>query len=350
MTEHGVSEHGVTGHGSGTAVGRRAAVAADRVGALRRMVEIRLVEDKVMELFADGVIAGTTHTSQGQEAVAVGLARALRVTDLVMCTYRGHGIALALGVTPQAVLGEIVGRRIGCMGGLGGSMHLSDPSVGLLPTSAIVGAGLPIAAGAALTAQVLGEDRVAVGVCGDGAANIGAFHEALNLAAIWTLPVVFLCENNLYGEYSRIQLTTPVENLADRAGGYGIPGVVVDGQDVDAVQAVIESAVARARGGAGPTLIEAKTYRYSGHSRSDQGSYRPSGELEHWRERDPVELFGHRLIAEGRATPAQIDAIWEEQRAALAAAVGEVLDSPAPEAADMFTRVLAGPVPAESGS
>ena len=196
---------------------RRAAIQADRLERYRRMVEIRIAEERILELFGEGLIPGTTHTSQGQEAVCVAIAAATRPTDTVACTYRGHGLALALGMTQERVMGEILGRQIGCMGGLGGSMHLSDPSVGLLPTFAIVGAGIPIGAGAALTAQVLGTDDVAISVFGDGATNIGAFHEGLNLASIWKLPVVFVCENNQYGEYTRINLTTPVEDIAVRS-------------------------------------------------------------------------------------------------------------------------------------
>ena len=225
---------------------RRAALQSSRVERLRRMIEIRVIEDRVLELFGEGLIPGTTHTSQGQEAVCVGIAAVTQPSDPVACTYRGHGMALALGATPDAVLGEILGRQIGCMGGLGGSMHLSDPSVGLLPTMAIVGAGIPVGAGAALTAQVLGTGAVAISVFGDGAANIGAFHEGLNLAAVWKLPVVFVCENNQYGEYTRIDRTTPVADIAVRATAYAMPSEVVDGQDVDAVEAAVGGAVARA--------------------------------------------------------------------------------------------------------
>ena len=222
------------------AVDRRAALQGSRLEQLARMVEIRLVEETVQTLYNDGHIRGSTHLANGQEAVSVGIATVARPTDTVACTYRGHGTALALGVTPEGVLGEICGRSIGCIGGMGGSMHLGDMSVGLLPTFAIVGAGVPVAAGAALTAWVRGTDDAAIAIFGDGATNIGAFHEGLNLAGILKLPVVFVCENNLYGEYSRINLTTPVEHLADRAAAYGMPGVAVDGQDVDEVIAAVE--------------------------------------------------------------------------------------------------------------
>ena len=209
-------------------------------------------------------------------------------------------------MTPEGVLGEICGRSIGCIGGMGGSMHLGDMSVGLLPTFAIVGAGVPVAAGAALTAWVRGTDDAAIAIFGDGAANIGAFHEGLNLAGILKLPVVFVCENNLYGEYSRINLTTPVEHLADRAAAYGMPGVAVDGQDVDEVIAAVSTALDRARAGEGPTLLEMKTYRYSGHSRSDAGAYRLDGELDEWKRARPDRHLPGQIArcrgGDGRAT------------------------------------------------
>lgn len=318
------------------ALRRRAAVQSSRLERYRRMVEIRALEEKVLELFGEGLIAGTTHTCQGQEAVCVGIAAATRPGDTVACTYRGHGMALALGVTREAVLGEILGRQIGCTGGLGGSMHLSEPAVGLLPTFAIVGAGIPVAAGAALTAQVLGTDDVAVAVFGDGAANIGAFHEGLNLAAIWQLPAVFVCENNQYGEYTRIDKTTPLVDIAVRATAYAMPGEVVDGQDIDAVEEAVGRAVARARAGDGPTLIEAKTYRYAGHSRSDQASYRPPGELEAWRARDPIDLFAGTLLREPGVTRADLHEIQASCASALAQTLEIVLASPPPTAAQML--------------
>ena len=322
-------------------VGRRVALQGSRIERYRRMVEIRLVEDRIIELFAEGLIPGTTHTCQGQEAVPVAIAATLRLTDTVACTYRGHGMALALGVPPSAVLGEILGRRLGCMGGLGGSMHLSDPAVGLLPTMAIVGAGVPIGVGAALTAQVKEIDDVAISVFGDGAANIGAFHEGLNLAATWLLPVVFVCENNMYGEYSPIARTTAVTDIAVRATSYGIPGYTVDGQDVDELERVLAGAVTRAREGNGPTLIEAKTYRYAGHSRSDKATYRPAGELEEWLKRDPIALFGEKLRVEGASDENMLEAIWQESRLLLDQTLETVLASPHPTAPDMLTNVVA---------
>jgi len=324
-----------------TPLERRQQVKSDRVARYEAMVEIRAFEDRVQDMFLEGLVHGTTHTCQGQEAVAVGVAAAARPSDFVTCTYRGHGVALALGLTPVSVLGEIMGRQIGPVGGVGGSMHLCDMSVGLLPTFAIVGAGIPVAAGAALTAQVRGTDDAAIAVFGDGASNIGAFHEGLNLAAIWKLPVVFVCENNQYGEYSRINLTTPIENLADRATSYGIPGEIVDGQDVDAVTPAVEKALDRARAGEGPTLLELKTYRYAGHSRADTAPYRPEGEFERWYERDPINIFRERLIGEGLLTvegAAEIEARVSDR---IAEAEKTVEASPAATVEDMFRNVYA---------
>jgi acetoin:2,6-dichlorophenolindophenol oxidoreductase subunit alpha len=322
---------------------RRAAVRRDRLERFRRMLEIRAFEDRIQQLFLEGHVDGTTHTCQGQEAVSVGLAAAIRETDTVACTYRGHGHALALGLNPERVMGEILGRTSGCMGGLGGSMHLSSREVGLLPTFAIVGAGVPIAAGVGLSAQVRGTGQIGVGIFGDGAANIGAFHEGLNLAAIWKLPVIYLIENNVYGEYSRYDRTTPIEDLAARAGSYGIPGSVVDGQDVDAVQDAVAAVAARAREGGGPSLLEMKTYRYAGHSRSDQALYRPPGELEAWKARDPIDLLQAKLVQQGAATKEQLEAMRSEISAEIAAVAERVLATPKAGPSDMFRHIYAVP-------
>lgn len=299
------------------------------------MAEIRAVEECIQTLYNDGHVRGSTHLADGQEAVAVGVASAIRPSDIVTCTYRGHAMALALGVTPEEVLGEICGRQIGCAGGVGGSMHLSGPDVGLMPTFAIVGAGVPVAAGAAMTAQTLGTDAVAVTVFGDGASNIGVVHETMNLASVWALPLVFVIENNLYGEYSRIESTTPIPDLARRADGYAMPWAIVDGQDVDAVREAMSTAVERARAGGGPSLVEAKTYRYSGHSRSDPATYRPAGELETWRSRDPLQVAASTLV--------DLDVSAERSRiaAAVDGAVAAVLASPAPSLDAAFAHVSA---------
>jgi TPP-dependent pyruvate/acetoin dehydrogenase alpha subunit len=313
----------------------------DAVAIYDRMVEIRLVEERILTLYEQGYIRGSTHLCIGQEAVCVGVARAAKVSDTVCCTYRGHGMALALGVAPETVFGEVTGRVIGCAGGLGGSMHLSGDRVGLLPTFAIVGAGMPVAAGAALAAQVQHTGAAAIAVFGDGSANIGAFHETLNLAAIWKLPVVFVCENNLYGEYTRIQLTTSIEDLARRADSYGIPGLVVDGQDVDLVYEAVGRALERARAGDGPSLLEMKTYRYCGHSRSDAATYRPPGELEAWKQRDPIDIYGSRLVDRGALTSAQLAAARDEASARVERATESALSSPEPGIEEMLRHVLA---------
>jgi acetoin:2,6-dichlorophenolindophenol oxidoreductase subunit alpha len=315
---------------SADSVARRTELCSSRLSLYERMVEIRVLEETVLDLFAQGLVFGTTHTAQGQEAVAVAIGASARPTDIVACTYRGHGIALALGMTREAVLGEILGRQVGCVRGMGGSMHLSDPSVGLLPTFAIVGAGIPVAAGAALTAQVTGTQDVAISVFGDGAANIGAFHEGLNLAAIWKLPVIFICENNMYGEYSRIDKTTSVPNVADRAAAYRMPCEIADGQDPDALIGILDAAIERGRGGGGPTLVEAKTYRFAGHSRSDKALYRPPGELDAWLARDPIVIFGRKLVAEGTCSERDLHRIRSEQEGLVAASLEVVLQSPAP--------------------
>jgi acetoin:2,6-dichlorophenolindophenol oxidoreductase subunit alpha len=333
-----VEESVMTIKNSDNPVARRAAL-ADRLEQLRRMIEIRCVEERIQKLFSEGHVRGSTHLANGQEAVAVGLARTVEADDIVTCTYRGHAHALALGATPVQVMGEICGRTVGCAGGLGGSMHLMEPSVGLMPTSAIIGAGLPIACGAALAARARGTDRVSVSVFGDGSANIGAFHEALNFAAIQKLPVIFLCENNLYGEYTRINLTTPVEDIAVRAAGYAMPGIIVDGQDVDAVGAAVETAVARARSGEGPSLLEMKTYRYSGHSRSDPATYRLPGELDKWLARDPINLFAEKLATEGEIENGSLDGMKTEIRSSVEDAVKDVLDAPNPEIGELLAHI-----------
>jgi pyruvate dehydrogenase E1 component alpha subunit len=220
-------------------------------------------------------------------------------------------------------------------------MHLMEPSVGLLPTFAIVGAGLPVACGAAIAARVRKSDKVAVAVFGDGAANIGAFHESLNLAAIRALPVIFVCENNLYGEYTRIEKTTPVEHIATRAQSYDMPGQIVDGQDLDAVVAAMAAAVDRARRGGGPSLLEMKTYRYSGHSRSDPAKYRPAGELDEWLKRDPIRIFAERLVVEGVIAAGEPDRLRADINDAVERVVDDVLAASGPAEIDMLSHVTA---------
>src|SRR5947208_12940981 len=245
-----------------------------RLRMYRTMLECRAFETRAQELFFEGLVRGTTHLGVGQEAVAAGVAAAMRTDDYTFCTYRGHNHTLARGVPMAPIFAELFGRATGLLGGKGGSMHLTSVEHGAMGSYAIVGAHLPIAAGAAWSAQVRGTDQVAVCFFGDGTTNIGAFHEALNLAAVWKLPVVFVCENNQYMEYTPIRSVTAVEHpAADRASAYGLERQVVDGNDADAVYAAAAAAIGRARGGEGPSLIEAMTYRYSGHSRADPAKY-----------------------------------------------------------------------------
>ncbi|MEI6812358.1 MAG: thiamine pyrophosphate-dependent dehydrogenase E1 component subunit alpha [Actinomycetes bacterium] len=322
-----------------TSLQRRQDIKTDKIAQYERMVEIREFEEQINALFAAGLVRGSTHLCQGQEALDVGIAAVLRPDDVVLATYRGHGVALALGLTPESVLGEIMGKTNGCCGGVGGSMHMCDMSVGLLPTSAIVGAGIPIAAGAALAFQVQGKDNVGVAVFGDGASNIGAFHEGLNLAAIWKLPVIFICDNNVYGEYSRINKTTPIEDLHTRAESYNMPHFSLDGMDIAAVEKGMTEAVNRARSGGGPTLIEAKTYRFAGHSRADQALYRPAGELEQWQKRDPLKVTEEGLVASGLLTPEKIEKIKSDMKVRMQEVIETCSAAPEPTLASMFENI-----------
>jgi TPP-dependent pyruvate/acetoin dehydrogenase alpha subunit len=261
--------------------------------------------------------------------------------DTMTCTYRGHGAVLAMGAPLDRSFGEILGRQQGLCRGRGGSMHLTDVSVGALGSFAIVGAHLPFACGTALAAQYLDTGSVSTCFFGDGATNIGTFHEAMNLASIWKLPVIFVCENNLYGEYSPLQATTPVSELTDRAASYAMPAERVDGNDVLAVYAAAQEARARAAAGDGPTMIEALTYRHMGHSRSDPATYRPEGELERWLERDPITTFKRSLAQHGAVGADQIDAIDAAAATAVQDALTRALEWPEPEPADRFDYVFA---------
>lgn len=301
---------------------RRGELATD-LGRLERMIEIREVEQALQSLYSEGKIRGSTHLYSGQEAVAVGLASVAHLGDSVACTYRGHGMALALGMQPASVIGEVCGRSTGCVGGIGGSMHLCDPSIGLLPTFAIVGAQIPVAVGVALASAYRATDSVAWAVMGDGATNIGAFHESLNMASVMALPVVFVIENNLYGEYSPLRRTTPIDDLFRRGDAYGMRSSSVDGQDIHAVREALSAARTHAAGGHGPSLIEAKTYRYSGHSRSDLGLYRSPEEVQAWIARDPIEILAARLWPDVNTAP--LHEMVEQVRADVGAATDHAL-------------------------
>ena len=289
---------------------------------LKQMMEIRAAEERIQGLFLENLIRGTTHLCIGQEACSTGVAAILELGDTVTCTYRGHGHALAMGMSMKAMIAEMMGKASGACKGKGGSMHMTDATLGLLGANAIVGAQLPIAVGAALTAQVKKTGNIAITFFGEGASNIGAFHEALNLAAVWKLPVLFICENNRYGEYSPMHTTTPVPNIADRAASYGMPGIIIDGQDVETVYHEVKAAADNARNGHGPALSELKTYRFRGHSLTDQAPYRPKGELEEWLKRDPIVILKERMIAEGQLDETE----YEELRESIDRAVHEVVE------------------------
>ncbi|MBN8994473.1 MAG: thiamine pyrophosphate-dependent dehydrogenase E1 component subunit alpha [Rhizobiales bacterium] len=293
---------------------------ADRVGLFQTMIAIREFEEQVQLSYLEGLVHGTTHLCNGQEAVAAGVCKALRDDDYVTYTYRGHGHCLARGMDIEAAFAELFGRETGVCGGFGGSMHLTDMERGLIGAFGIVGAGLPVAVGAGLSAQLAAREQVSVCFFGDGATNIGAFHEAMNMAQVWKLPVVFVCENNLYGEFSHISHTTPYEDLVTRAAGYAMENVKVDGNDVEAVYEAAAVAVARARGGGGPTFIECKTYRHRGHSRTDPAKYRHPDELAAWMKRDPIPVYRARLVKRGVITDRKADAIVAKAREASKAA------------------------------
>ncbi|HSL09985.1 MAG TPA: thiamine pyrophosphate-dependent dehydrogenase E1 component subunit alpha [Actinomycetota bacterium] len=261
-----------------------------------RLQLLRQWGKRAHDLFLQNLVKGTTHLSLGQEAIATGFGEALQPDDYTFATYRGHAHSLARGIDPGAALAELLGRENGILGGKGGSMHLTDVSKGMMGSYAIIGAHLCTANGAAWSAQMRGTDQVAVAFFGDGTTNIGAFHEALNMAVVWNLPVVFVCENNLYMEYTPIDAVTAVARpAADRAAAYGLDGVVIDGNDPDAVYLTASDALRKARDGGGPSLIEAITYRSGGHSRADPGKYRPKAEVEAWAERDPIPMYRSRL-------------------------------------------------------
>ena len=271
-----------------------------RLGMYQRLHELRQFEKRAYDLFLQNLVKGTSHLSLGMEAIATGFAAAMRPDDYTFATYRGHAHALARGMDMGQAMAELLGRENGVLGGKGGSMHLTDVSKGMMGSYAIIGAHLCVANGAAWSAQMRKSGQVAVAFFGDGTTNIGAFHEALNLASIWKLPVVFVCENNLYMEYTPIDVVTAVTNpAAGRAPAYGLESVLVDGNDPDAVFLTARTALARARAGDGPSLIEAITYRSGGHSRADPGKYRPEREVAAWAGRDPIPMYHQRLLSLG---------------------------------------------------
>lgn len=305
----------------------------------RQMLLVREFELRAIAERRAGLIPGFIHSCVGQEATAVGACAALAPTDVITSTHRGHGHLIAKGGEPKYMMAELAARTTGYCGGKGGSLHMSDFNLGILGANGIVAGGIPIAVGAALAFQQKKEPRVALSFFGDGATNEGAFHEALNLAGLWRLPVIFFCENNLYGEGTPQDKQAPVADLAIRASSYAMPGVTVDGNDVLAVYEATKAAVERARSGGGPTLIEGKTYRQRGHYEGDPMVYRSKAEMDAWKRRDPVGAFRNRLLAEAGLPEDEIIAIEREVQASLDEAVAFASTSPKPVAATALAGV-----------
>jgi pyruvate dehydrogenase E1 component alpha subunit len=305
------------------------------------MVLIRRFEDHLYRLFLQGLVPGTLHQYQGQEAIAVGVCTALRKDDVIFSTHRPVGHAIAKGVSLKGIAAELWGKEAGCAGGKGGQMHIGDISVGMMPSNAIVGANVPHATGAALGFKLRGLDRVAVSFFGDGATNSGAFHEGINLAAVKDAPVIFVCENNQYAASTHISLTTRIENIAERASAYGIPGFTVDGMDVLAVYRSAQEAIDRARNGQGPTLLEYKCYRYMGHSRGDPGNYRADEEAEDWRQRDPILQFREALLADYGQHEQELDEIEASCQVEVEEAVAFAQTAPEPPESETYEGVYA---------
>jgi pyruvate dehydrogenase E1 component alpha subunit len=317
---------------------------------LRRMLRIRLLDQAAVELHGQGHLPGPMHTSIGQEGEIVGACMALRESDYMLGNHRSHGHPIGKGGKVGPLLAELIGKRTGVCRGKGGSQHLADFSVGSLGESGIVAAGMPIATGAALSAKLRGTDQVALAFFGDGAVNAGPFHESHNLAATWRLPVIFMCEDNGYAVRTHQRETTSVKDIVQRAAGYDIPGVIVDGQDVLAVHEVVAAAVARARAGEGPTLIDAKTYRYRDHAEfGAMGlrlvAYRDDSEVEAWKRRDPITLFRDRLIAEGLLTEETAQELADEVQAEIDEGVRFAMDSPFPDPSEAYEDLYANPIP-----
>jgi len=307
--------------------------------ALESLLAIRFFEEAVDGLFARGLMHGTMHLSIGQEAVATGVCAALRKTDFITSTHRGHSHCIAKGADLTRMMAELLAKQTGYCRGRGGSMHIADVETGNLGANGIVAGGIPIAAGAALAQKMKGNDNVVVSFFGDGATNEGAFHEAMNLAAIWDLPVIFVCENNKYGMSNSTEFSMRIEHISERAASYGFEGVTVDGNDVDEVFQAAAAAVEKARAGNGPTLIECVTYRHKGHSKSDKNLYRTKEEIEDWKTKDPIGRFEHKAIEAGALNQDQVDAITEKMRDAVRAAITEASSAPDSDPAELLASV-----------
>lgn len=311
------------------------------LGLYERMVLIRQFEERVKFLFLEGTMPGTIHQCQGQEATATGVCAALNADDFITSTFRGHGHALAKGLSVQEMLDELFGARTGCCKGKGGSMHMGNLAKGMVPGIAIVAGGIPIAAGMALAFKMRASTQVVACFFGDGAVAEGAFHEALNMAALWRLPVVFVCENNLYGASTHVDKVMVNPRISDRAASYGFRGETVDGNDVLAVYEAARAAVAECRDGRGPVLLELLTYRRTGHSRRDGCHYQSAEERQYWFDRDPIDRFRKLLLEHAVASAAELDALGTRVDDHLAAAVVAARNAPQPTAADLLTDVYA---------
>jgi len=312
-----------------------------RLGMYQKLNELRRWGKRAHDLFLQNLVKGTSHLSLGMEAIATGFGAAMRPGDYTFATYRGHAHSLARGMDPGAALAELLGRENGILGGKGGSMHLTDASKGMMGSYAIIGAHLCIANGAAWSAQMRGTDQVAVAFFGDGTTNIGAFHEALNMAKIWDLPVVFVCENNLYMEYTPIDVITAVSNpAAGRASAYDLESIIIDGNDPDDVYLAAQRALDRARAGGGPSLIEAITYRTGGHSRADPAKYRPAQEVDAWSDRDPIPMYHQRMLSLGFPEE-QLSAIQQQVAEAIEVATEFAKAGREPDESSLMTDVYA---------
>ena len=306
------------------------------------MVRIRMFEQRIMELFQQGRLPGFLHVSIGQEAVPTGVCAHLRPNDYISSTHRGHGDVIAKGASLDRMMAELYGKKTGYCKGKGGSMHIADLELGILGANGIVGAGIPIATGTALAFKMRRTDQVAVCFFGDGGANTGAFHEGLNLASVWNLPVVFVCQNNQYAESTPQRVHQKIKDISVRAMAYDVPSEIVDGMDVLEVYRVAGEAVARARSGGGPTLVECKTYRFYGHYVGDPGTaYRRPEEVDQWKQRDPIASFSRRLLADGLATQAELKAVDEAVQHELEAAIHFAEASPEPELEDALQDIYA---------
>jgi pyruvate dehydrogenase E1 component alpha subunit len=302
---------------------------------LLKMYKIRLLEEEIEKLYRQGLVRGGIHFYIGEEAVAVGACSAIETTDYVISTHRGHGHCVAKGGNLNEMMAELLGRETGYCKGRGGSMHLAAVNIGLLSCSGIVGGGIPMSAGAAFSSQYRGTKQVTLSFFGDGASNQGSFHETLNLAAVWKLPVVFICENNLFGITVPVSKSTSVKDIADRAAAYGIPGHIADGMDVLNVHEAVRKAVDRARNGYGPSLVECKTYRFKGHWVDDPVVYRTEKEVAEWRKKDPILTFRKKLLAEDEFSEADLDNLKKQAEKEIAAAVDFAQNSPFPAAGDV---------------